>query len=203
MIDEMRKRKIKPNSTTFTNAISGFYREQKLEDVDKVLVLMKEYGLNPGSNSVYNVRIEGLCKLKRTREAKDLYREMLLKGMKPNWVTYNHLIVGFCKEGMLEEAKRVYEEMGKKRVVPGEGGCYFSLIHYLCQGGDFEAALGVFKDAMRKNWMPGFKTMKMLVNGLVKIGKVEEGKEIVEKIKEKFPTKAEMWKEVEESFPKQ
>ncbi|ONK69601.1 uncharacterized protein A4U43_C05F24680 [Asparagus officinalis] len=128
---------------------------------------MKEYGLNPGSNSVYNVRIDGLCKLTRTMEVKDLYREMLLKGMKPNWVIYYLLIVGFCKEVMLEEAKRMYEEMGKKRVVPGEGWCYFSLIHYLCQGGDFEAAMGVYKDAMGKNWMPGFKTMKVLVNGLV------------------------------------
>ncbi|ONK71878.1 uncharacterized protein A4U43_C04F13310 [Asparagus officinalis] len=129
---------------------------------------MKVYGLNPNSNLVYNVRIGGLCKLKRMREAKDLYREMLSKRMKPNWVIYNLLIVGFCKEGMLEEAKRVYEEMGKKRVVSGEGRCYFGLIHYLCQSGDFEAAMGVYKDAMGKNWMPGFKTMKMLVNGLVK-----------------------------------
>ncbi|ONK63233.1 uncharacterized protein A4U43_C07F12760 [Asparagus officinalis] len=84
---------------------------------------MKEYGLNPGLNLVYNVRIEGLRKLKRTMEAKDLYKEMLSKGMKPNWVIYNLLIIGFCKEGMLDEAKRVYEEMGKKSVVSGEGRC--------------------------------------------------------------------------------
>ncbi|ONK56735.1 uncharacterized protein A4U43_C10F12210 [Asparagus officinalis] len=151
-----------------THVVSNLAKEQKLEDVDKVLWLVKEYRLNPGSNLVYNVRIEGLYKLKRTRELKDLYREMLSKGMMPDWVIYNLLIVGFCKEGMLEEAKRVYEEMGKKRVVPGEGQCYFSLIHYLCQGEDFEAAMGVYKHAMVKNWMPGFKTMKMLVNGLVK-----------------------------------
>lgn len=67
--------------------------------------------------------------------------------------------------------------------------------------GDFEAALRVYKDVMGKNWVSGFKTMKMLVNGLVKAGKVEEGKELVEKMKEKFPSKADMWKEVEEGFP--
>lgn len=202
LFDEMRKKGVKPNATTFTNSISGFYREQMFDDVKKVMGMMrKEYGCNPWSQAVYNVRIEGLCKLKRTGEAKELYTEMVLnRRMKPNWVTYGHLIVGFCKEGNLEEAKWIYEEMGKRKIV-AESGCYFSLTHYLCQGWDFEAALGVCKDAMGKNWVPRFKTMKMLVNGLVKVGKVEEGKEIVGMMKEKFPSKADTWKEVEEGFP--
>ncbi|KAJ6842584.1 putative pentatricopeptide repeat-containing protein, mitochondrial [Iris pallida] len=201
LLDEMRKKNIEPNTTTFNTMISGFYRENKLDEVDKVIDLMRrKYNSQPGL-STYNERIMSLCKLKRSKEAKGLFDEMVRKKMKMNPVTYSHLIVGFCKEGDLEEAKRFYGEMKKKGLVAGSS-CYFSLIHYLCQGEDFEAALGVCNEMMERNWVPCFATMKLLVKGLAKIGKGEEASEIVGKMKERFPGNAEMWKEVEEGLPK-
>lgn len=201
LLEEMRKQNIKPNATTFSHAITGFYHEQRFDEVKNVMELMKKHGCNPYSLAVYNVRIKGLCKLRKSAEANDLYRVMLAKKIKPNWVTMNSLILGFCREGNLEEAKRLYQEMGKRGIVDVESELYFTLIHYLCQGGDFEAALGVCKDAMAKKWVPCFKTMKTLVEGLAQASKVEEAKELVEQMKGKFPGKAEAWKEVEEGFP--
>ncbi|EHA8589686.1 pentatricopeptide repeat-containing protein, mitochondrial [Cocos nucifera] len=199
VLDEMIRVGIKPNMTTFCTALAGFYREERFDDVGKVLELMKKHDCHPGL-SAYNVRLQSLCKLKRLGEAKALFEEMLAKGMKPNWVTYNHLIFGFCKEGDLEEAKKLYKEMGRRGCV-ADSSCYFTLIYYLCQGGDFEAALGVAKETMARNWVPCFSTMKMLVNGLVSRSKVEEARELIEKMKEKFSGNADMWKEVEEGLP--
>lgn len=51
--------------------------------------------------------MQGLCKLGRVSEAKELLREMKVKGMKPNCVTYGHLILRLCNVDDLEEAKRV------------------------------------------------------------------------------------------------
>ena len=53
---------------------------------------------------------------------------------------------------------------------------------------------------MEKNWVPNFTTMKSLVEGLVSIAKVDEAKELVAEIKEKFPNNADLWKETEESL---
>lgn len=199
VLDEMSRAKIKPNRTTFYTALAGFYKEERFDDVEKVLELMKKHDCRPGLTT-YNVRIQSLCKLKRPGEAMALLKEMKGKGMKPNWVTYNHLIYGFCKEGDLEEAKKLYKEMRSRGCV-GDSAFYFTLIYYLCKGGDFETALGLCRETMARNWIPCFSTMKMLVNGLVSASKVEEAKEIVEKIKEKFSGNADMWKEVEEALP--
>ncbi|CAA7029813.1 unnamed protein product [Microthlaspi erraticum] len=79
--------------------------------------------------------------------------------------------------------------------------CYFTLIYYLCKGGDFETALSVCKESMEKNWVPSFGIMKSLVNGLAKASKVEEAKELIKQVKEKFSRNVELWNEVEAALP--
>ncbi|KAG9454092.1 hypothetical protein H6P81_006996 [Aristolochia fimbriata] len=199
ILDEMERKKVKPNATSYTTLLAGFYKEEKYEDVGKVLDLMKKNDIRVGL-STYNVRIQSLCKLKKSSEAKALFEGMLSRNMKPNSNTYCHLIYGFCKEGNLAEAKRLFEDM-EKRGCAEDSNCHFTLIYYLVQGGDFYSALNLYKKCMEKNWIPTFTTMKGLVNGLASISKVEEAREIVGKMKEKFPNCEEMWQVVENGLP--
>ncbi|XP_058093640.1 small ribosomal subunit protein mS86 (rPPR1) [Magnolia sinica] len=199
IIDEMDRKRCKPNATTYNTLLSGLYAEEKYGDVGKVLEMMKKNDCFPGI-STHNVRIQSLCKAKRTAEAKALFDGIKARGLKPNVVTYYHLIYGFCKEGNLEVAKRLFHEMCEKGCKP-DSSCYFTLIYYLCQGGQFDTALQLSKECMEKDWVPCFSTMKLLMNGLVKESKMDEAREIVGKLKEKFPSTAYMWKEVEEGWP--
>ncbi|XVF26011.1 hypothetical protein REPUB_Repub13aG0263500 [Reevesia pubescens] len=196
---DMKNKRIKPNATTFGTMLSGFYNEEKYEDVGKVLNLMKEHGI-PVGVSTYNIRIRSLCMLKKSNEAKALLDGMFSKGINPNAVTYSHLILGFGREGNLEEAKKLFKSMVNRGLKP-DSQCYFTLLHFLCQGGDFETALSVCKETMEKNSVPNFSTMKSLVKGLASISKVEEAKELIQKVKEKFPNKADRWDEIEQSLP--
>ncbi|XP_074588601.1 pentatricopeptide repeat-containing protein At1g11630, mitochondrial-like [Curcuma longa] len=199
VLDQMCNAGVKPDTTTFCNALAGFYKEKQFDEVNKVLELMKKHDCDHGL-CIYNSRIQSLCKLKHSNEAMALFEEMKTKGIKPTWVTYNHLIHGFCNEGQLEDAKRLYREMKGLGRIPVDK-FYFALIHFLCKGGEFEVALAVCEDSMAQNWIPNFSTMKILVKGLIGTSKVEEARDIMEKVKEKFPRNAGMWKEVEEAFP--
>uniref|UniRef100_A0A7C8ZKP6 Uncharacterized protein n=3 Tax=Opuntia streptacantha TaxID=393608 RepID=A0A7C8ZKP6_OPUST len=200
IVAEMGRNECKPNATTFQNLIAGFYKEQKFDEVGKVLKMMEEHGMKP-KLSTYNVRIQSLCKLGRSSEAKALLDGMLERHIKPNSNTYNSLIYGFCREGKLEEAKKLFKNMVNHGLKP-DSSCYFTLIYFLCRGGDYETALQISKQSMEKNWVPNFTTMKSLVEGLVSISKVDEAKELVTEIKEKFPNNADLWKETEESLSK-
>ncbi|XWS19436.1 hypothetical protein CRYUN_Cryun31cG0015800 [Craigia yunnanensis] len=199
LLVDMKSKGVKPNATTFGTMLAGFYKEEKYEDVGKVLNLMKEHGI-PVGVSTYNIRIQSLCMLKKSNEAKALLDGMLSKGIKPNTVTYNHLIHGFCKEGNLEEAKRLFKSMVNRGLEP-DSQCYFTLVHFLCQGDDFETALSICKESMEKKWVPKFSTMKSLVNGLASVSKVEEAKELIQNVKEKFSKNADMWDEIEKGLP--
>ncbi|KAL7103018.1 hypothetical protein ACP275_08G154200 [Erythranthe tilingii] len=200
ILAEMESKGIKPNAKTFSVAIAGFYKEEKFDDVEKMIVLMKKYGVQKGIG-VYNVMIQSLCKLKRSNEAKALLDEILSRNMKPNCVSYAHLITGFCKEGKLDVAKALFEEMVRRELKP-DADCYFTMVHYLCKGHDFEVALGICKECMSKGWIPNITTMKSLVNGLVSVEKVDEAKEIIAVMKEKFSRNADKWIEIEEGLPK-
>ncbi|XP_027333206.1 pentatricopeptide repeat-containing protein At1g61870, mitochondrial [Abrus precatorius] len=200
ILDEMDRNSVKPNSTTLNNCIGGFYREEKFEEVGKVMKLMEEkYRVFPGL-STYNVRIQSLCKLKRSSEAKALLEGMVCGGRKPNSVSYCYLIHGFCREGNLEEAKRLFREMKRRGYVP-HSECYFTLVHFLCQGGDFDSALGVAGESMAKGWVPNFTTMKNLVNGLVGASKIDDARELIKQIKEKFTANSDKWDEIEGGLP--
>ncbi|EEF43893.1 pentatricopeptide repeat-containing protein At1g61870, mitochondrial [Ricinus communis] len=201
VLAEMDRKRLKPNATTFGHLLAGFYKEEKYEDVGKVLEMMKDkYGIRPGV-STYNIRIQSLCKLKKSAEAKALLDGMLSRQMKPNSVTYAHLIHGFCNEGDLEGGKRLFKDMVNRGYQP-DSACYFTLLHYLCKGQDFETALRICKESIGKDWVPNIATMKSLVNGLAGIGKVDEAKELIAKIKEKFTKNVSTWEEIEAGLPR-
>ncbi|KAL8228282.1 hypothetical protein R6Q57_015866 [Mikania cordata] len=197
---EMVRKKCKPNATTFGLMIAGFYKEEKFDEVGKVLEMMKKHEVPVGLGT-YNIRIQSLCKLKKSMEAKALLDGIQSRGMKPNSVTYSHLIHGFCKEGKLNDAKDLFKKMVNSGFKP-ESDCYFTLVYYLCKSGDFEAALDVCKKSMEKYWFPNFSTMKSLVEGLANSLKIDEAKELIEQMKNKFPKKADVWNEIEEKLPK-
>ncbi|KAE8728678.1 Pentatricopeptide repeat-containing protein [Hibiscus syriacus] len=195
---DMKNKGVKPNATTFGTLLSGFYEEEKYEDVGKVLNLMKEYGV-PVGVSTYNIRIQSLCMLKKSNEAKALLLGMMSKGIDLNSVTHNHLIHGFCKERNLEEAKCLFNSMVKSGLEP-DSYCYFNLVHFLCQGGDYESGLRICRECMEKNWVPKFSTMKLLVNGLVSMSKVEEAKKLIQNVKKKFSKNSDLWYEIEKAL---
>lgn len=199
VLAEMDRKSVRPNATTFTTWIAGFYKEEKFEDVGKVLDLMKKHGIKPGL-STYNTRIQSLCKLKRSLEAKALLDGMISLGRKPNSVTYSQLIHGLCRDGHFEEAKKLFDDMKKKGIEP-DSNCYFTLVYFLCQCEDFETALLVAKESMGNDRVPRFSSMKNLVNGLVSISKVDEAKDLIKQVKEKFTKNNDQWIEVEAGLP--
>ncbi|KAJ4838689.1 hypothetical protein Tsubulata_003124, partial [Turnera subulata] len=200
VLAEMGRKGVKPDTATFTELIQGFYKEEKFEEVEKVLKMMQEeYGIEAGI-STYNARIQSLCKLKKAKEAKDLFSEVLEKRLKPNSNTFYHLIHGFCVGGDFEEAKKMY-----KRMMSSGGKLSYErfnlLVHLFCKGGDFETALGIYRVGFEKKWVPNFTAAKLLVEGLASSGKVEEAKEIVGQMKGRFPNKVDQWDEVEAALP--
>ncbi|KAH6790487.1 hypothetical protein C2S51_005493 [Perilla frutescens var. frutescens] len=200
ILAEMDRKCIKPSGTTFATVIAGFYSEENLADVGKMLQLMNKYNMRVGI-SIYNVRIHSLCKLGRLAEAKALFDGILSNGMKPNCRTYGHLIYGYCRRGRLDTAKTLFQEMLGMGLKP-ESECYFTLVYYLCQGKDFQAASTICEDCMSNGWVPNTTTMKSLVLGLAANNKLDEARRIVRLLKNRFRRNSQIWDEIEEGLPK-
>lgn len=71
------------------------------------------------------------------------------------------------------------------------------LVDSLCQIGEFEYALDTAMDMIGEGLVPTLTTMENLVNGLVRVSKVDDAKELIKEIKEKFAEKSDRWDEIE------
>lgn len=184
------------------NALLGAYLENgDKSGFDGVVKEIVKKGLEQNLNT-YNRRILRLCKSKESVRAKKLLDEMISKGVKPNSTSYNAIIFGFCKVGDLESAKKVLERMVGDGYASPPSFAYYTLMRHLVDEGEFDTALEMCKEIIRRKWVPPFEAMEGLVNGLVKMSKVEEAKEVVEKMKKRLRGNAvDSWEKIEAALP--
>nr|CAD1841069.1 unnamed protein product [Ananas comosus var. bracteatus] len=199
-------------------------------DADRIVAICRAAALSPSSHldrHALSLAVSSLSASRSFDHLRSLLHSLLLSPHSPPR-HLPHAIVLFGQAGLLDDALRTFRShpdlpslnallfacilsRNHDRVprlfrdLPASHGINPNLDTYntvlKAFSDDFETALGLCKETMARNWIPCFSTMKMLVNGLVSASKVEEAKEIVEKIKEKFSGNADMWKEVEEALP--
>lgn len=193
--------KVLPNIDSYNVLLKGYLKNNDLVGFDGVVKEVLNKGLDFNLAS-YNYRISRLCKSKECARAKKLLDDMVSKGVKPNSVSYDTIIDGFCRVGDLESAKKVLESMLRDGYVSPCSFPYNALIRNAVKEGEFDLALEMCKETIRRRWIPPFEAMKGLVNGLVKMSRGEEAKEIVEKMKKRLKGPAvDSWGKIEAALP--
>ncbi|XP_057849662.2 pentatricopeptide repeat-containing protein At4g02750 [Cryptomeria japonica] len=94
-----------------------------------------------------------------------------------NVVTWNAMIVGYSQNGALHEALRLFEEMPQPNVVS-----WTAIIVGYAQNGLLGKALGTFKQMQLTGINPNSTTFAGILPAITKIGFMEQGIEIHEKI---------------------
>lgn len=51
---------------------------------------------------VYTILINGMCKSRKVKDAKELFSRLIVEGLKPDGHTYTALVDGLCREGSLK-----------------------------------------------------------------------------------------------------
>ncbi|VAH64932.1 unnamed protein product [Triticum turgidum subsp. durum] len=131
VFDEMCKQGVKPTATTFTAAIAGFYKEERFDDVEKVIKLMKKHGCGD------------------LEEAKRLYKEMGKKGLVGDSGFYFTVIFHLCKAGDFDTALGVYNEIIPRNWVP----CFSTmkmLVNGLAGSSRIDEAKGIIEKMKEK-----------------------------------------------------
>ncbi|CAL4886557.1 unnamed protein product [Urochloa decumbens] len=197
-LDQMREQGISPSTKTYTPLIDSMYKQKKTKEAELLWKEMIESGCKPDV-AVYNVKVTYYGLQRKLEEVMQVMSEMEADGVKPDIITYNFLMSSYCKNGKLEDAKVVYDSLAEK-------GCstnaftYKYMLSALCASGDFDAGLGIFKESLKKNKVPGFSTVKGLVEGFVKGGRVAEAKKVIAEIHDKFPDNLSRWKKLEKEL---
>jgi len=82
-------------------------------------------------------------------KAKEMFREMTVKGQLPNVFTYNSMIRGLCMAGEFREACWLLKEMESRGCNPNFV-VYSTLVSYLRKAGKLSEARKVIKEMVKK-----------------------------------------------------
>ncbi|KAL5993484.1 hypothetical protein ACLOJK_014409 [Asimina triloba] len=200
LVEKMEKEKgVKPNVLSYNILLGGYLDAGDETEFNEILKLISVKGLEPDATT-YKYRILSHCKKNESFKAKELIEVMISKGIKPTLASYNAVIGGFCQEGEVMLAKSIFESM--RSDVSPNSVTYVTLVRYLVEKGEFDAALEMCKESLKRKWSPTFDVMVSLVNGLVKMSKVDEAKGIVENMKKMLTGQAvDSWKKIEVTLP--
>ncbi|KAF0931755.1 hypothetical protein E2562_005740 [Oryza meyeriana var. granulata] len=185
VLDKMRGQGFTPTTSIYTTMIDSMYKQKKIEQAERLWKQMVESGRKP-DQAVYNAKVMHYSLHGKTEDVLEVMAEMEAAGVKPDTITYNFLMTSYCKDGKMESAKELYRSLGEKGC-SANAATYKHMLAQLCAHEDFDGALEIFKESFRINRVPDFRTMRGLVEGLTKVGRVAEAKNVVAKMKKKFP----------------
>ncbi|KAJ7977012.1 Pentatricopeptide repeat-containing protein [Quillaja saponaria] len=173
-----------PDHVTYTTVVSALVKVGSMDRARQVLAEMTRIGV-PANRITYNILLKGYCKQLQLDKAKELLREMADEAaIEPDVVSYNILIDGCILVDDSAGALAFFNEMRAKGIVPTKIS-YTTLMKAFALTGQPKLAHNVFDEMLSD---PRVKAdliaWNMLVEGYCRLGLVEEGKKIIEKMKE-------------------
>ncbi|CAK9322689.1 unnamed protein product [Citrullus colocynthis] len=198
-IDELYKddAKVVPNIDSYNILLGAYWNNEDPVGFDGIVKEISKRGLE-FNLATYNYRILRLCKNKECARAKKMLDEMVSKGVKPNSRSYDAIIHGYCNVGDIESAMKVLKSMLEDGYVSPTSRSYYSLLRSMVKEGEFDLALETCREIIKRRWVPPFEAMEVLVRGLVDMSRVEEAKEVVEKMKKRLKGPAvDSWGKIE------
>jgi pentatricopeptide repeat protein len=131
---------------------------------------------------VYTIIINGMCRSRKVKDAKEVLSRLIVEGLKPDVHTYTALVDGLCREGSIIEALRLFRKMEEDGCMPGScsynvllQGCLqhndtstvVQLIHEMADRGFYADAVTrtFLKDFLPGNDSPAIKQLLGLFEG--------------------------------------
>ncbi|TKY59360.1 Pentatricopeptide repeat-containing protein [Spatholobus suberectus] len=196
VLDEMAAKGIEPNAYTYNIMMDGLCRNHMLSDARGLMDLMMSNGVYPDTVT-YSTLLHGYCSKGKVFEAKSVLREMVRNGCQPNTYTCNTLLHSLWKEGRTLEAEEMLQKMNEKCYQPDTVTCNI-VVNGLCRNGELDKAIEIVSEmwtngptsldkgnsfaslinsiANVSNSLPDGITYTTLINGLCKVGRLEEAK---------------------------
>eukprot|EP00268_Persea_americana_P025493 TRINITY_DN2485_c0_g2_i1.p1 TRINITY_DN2485_c0_g2~~TRINITY_DN2485_c0_g2_i1.p1 ORF type:complete len:412 (-),score=78.80 TRINITY_DN2485_c0_g2_i1:2839-4074(-) len=194
-LKEMEEMNVEITTIAYTTIVDALYRKGKIEAAEEIWDKMHAKGccLDVGA---YNVKLRHTHHGK-PEEVQKLIMKMGASGVKPDIISYNYLLKCYFANNQTEEAKKVYKDLWELRCLPN-AWTFNIMVHYLCENGEFDTALRVCKASIKRNKIPDFRTVRSLLEGLVKNLKMRDAKALIDMVRKRCPERfSTEWSKIE------
>ncbi|XP_006842489.2 pentatricopeptide repeat-containing protein At1g06710, mitochondrial [Amborella trichopoda] len=152
---------------------SGIFSVGRVEEAVELLSEINQNSCEKPDIYTYTGAMDGLCKVGRSDEARELLEEAIHSGIKPNPIAYNALFNGYCKEGRALEGFSLLQEMFDREIEP-DFISYATLLHGLLKWNEIEMGLQIYDRMSRIGFKPCERTLNKLARGLCRVSLCKE-----------------------------
>lgn len=139
----------------------------KQNSLDFIEAIEKRMPQGSGGRIGDCVKIQGLCKMGRIDEAKDVLDELRRNSFPVDEVSVVSLVYAFCKEGRMDEVGLLIDELREEQVIR-MSKVYEIWIKHLVDENRVNEALDYFKERVSEGFDPGPRCYGALVTGLLR-----------------------------------
>lgn len=164
LFGRMRFQNLSLDKFTYSVLVRILAKENSFDLIDAIEKQMPRGGQGRIGDCV---KIQGLCKMGRLGEAKDVLDELRRNGLPVDEVAVVSLVSAFCKEGRIDEVGLLMDELTEEQVIR-MSKVHEIWIKHLIEENRVNEALDYFKQRVSQGFNPGPRCYGALVTGLLR-----------------------------------
>ncbi|PWA98109.1 tetratricopeptide repeat (TPR)-like superfamily protein [Artemisia annua] len=108
ILDDMRAQGQMLDEPTYCDILHDLCCPDRFEEALSLFHFVGDDGKLNSNISVYNFLIDAAIECHKLHIARELFKDLSVKGMEPDHQTYTTMIAGFCGEGLMQDAKQLF-----------------------------------------------------------------------------------------------
>ncbi|CAK9154527.1 unnamed protein product [Ilex paraguariensis] len=160
------------NVRDYTKIISGYGKQNRLQDAENILLAMKRRGFIC-DQVILTALIHMYSKAGNLKLAEDTFEEMKLLGIRLDRRSYGSMIMAYIRAGMLKHGENLIREMEAQEIYAGRE-VYKALLRAYSMIGNSEGSQRVFDAIQLAGITPDVKLCGLLLNAYVVAGQSRE-----------------------------
>lgn len=171
------------DNVSWNSIITGFCLKGEIEEAKRLVLLMRESGLEPGLVT-WNILITSYNQLGDCDRAMDVMREIAKSGINPDVITWTSMISGFSQNNRASEALEMFNEMLLSGIGPN-GMTLMTAISACASLKALRKGMEIHSHAIKLGFGEDVLVGNSLVDMYSKRGKLESAHRVFDSIVEK------------------
>lgn len=188
-----RKTNLNPWVNTVTEALSESIDVKQWSRALEVFEMLKEQPFYQPKEGTYMKLIVLLGRCGQPKHARQLFDEMIQKGLDPTLQIYTALLAAYCRSNLIDEAFKILNQMKTLPLCQPDVFTFSILMKACADAARFELVESIYQQMAERSITPNTVTQNTVLAGYGKAGKFQEMENVLLKMLDSDTCQPDVW----------